>query len=146
MSIEMLQERLALIVSLSEQIEELEGQVKNLKNRREAAKKAAVQDIEESKLDKVVACGRSWRVQYDHHLSVPADRRDEAIEAARAMGIDTETMLTVNTSRLKATLKERCGGRKSAWTAGTPLEGVVEEYVAPALYAVSAGPRSAKEE
>jgi len=146
MPTDMLRHRLALIVSLSEQIDGLEAQLKNLKKRREAIKKAAVEDIELSRLDKVVACGRSWRVQYDHHLSVPADRRDEAIEAARAMGLDAEAMLSVNTSRLKATLKERCGGGKFPWTTGTPLEGVVEEYVAPALYAVSAGPRPAKEE
>lgn len=146
MSIAALQERLSLIVSLSEEIDDLEQQIKNLKKRRDALKSAAVQDIEESKLEKVTACGRSWRVEYDHHVSVPADKRDEALAAAQQMGLDADAMLSINTSRLKSLLRERLGGKRSSWTEGTPLEGVVQEYVAPALYAVAAGRRPAKEE
>lgn len=146
MPTETLQEHLSLIVSLGEQIDDAEQLLRNLKKRRDAVKAAAVQAIEESKLDRVTACGRSWRVEYDHHLSVPADKRDAALAAAAQMGLDADTMLSINTSRLKSLLKELAGGKRSSWTEGTPLEGVVQEYVAPALYAVAAGKRPAKEE
>lgn len=65
------------------------------------------------------------------HLSVPKDRRDAVLEAARAAGIE-DAITTVATTTLKSWLVERAkeAGREagSPFAAGTPFDGLVGEY------------------
>lgn len=75
-------------------------------------------------------------------LSVPKDRRDAVLEAARAVGIE-DAITTVATPTLKAWLVERAKetGREagSPFTTGTPFAGIVGEFVETKLRHVTVG-------
>ena len=100
-----------------------------MKARRTRLEEIAVEEMIAGGLDGVKVSGRSWRVEDSHHLSVAMDRRDEVLEAARDMGLDVDVLTQVNTARLKAMLKEKATEAGKALSSGTPLEGVVSEFV-----------------
>ena len=75
-------------------------------------------------------------------LSVPKDRRDAVLEAARAVGIE-DAITTVATPTLKAWLVERAkeAGREAGrpFSDGTPFSGLVGEFVEMKLRHVTVG-------
>jgi hypothetical protein len=124
--------------ALLEEISQLDSQigtasavVDDLKKKRAHLEALAVEDMTTQRLDGVRVAGRSWRVEETLHVSVPRDRRDAVLEAARAAGIE-DAITTVSTPTLKAWLVERAkeSGREagSPFASGTPFEGVVGEY------------------
>lgn len=127
---------LAEIVEVDRKIGDLEAQVKTLKKRREALEAVAVKEMTESRLDGVRVAGRSWRVEFDHYCSVATDRQDALMEVAKARGW-TESLVSVNTARLKGLLRElaKAAGKDARvpYTEGTAFEGLVSEHVAPKL-------------
>lgn len=121
------------VADLDKQTDRLKAELKRIVARRSRLEEMAVEEMASSGLDGVKAAGRSWRVEIDHHLSVPMDRRDDALEACRQMGLDTDVLTQVNTARLKALLKEAASeaGRdtRRPFAEGTALDGIVGEYV-----------------
>lgn len=121
------------VADLDKQTDKLKAEMKRIVARRSRLEEMAVEEMASSGLDGVKAAGRSWRVEPKHHLSVPTDRRDETLEAARQMGIKTETLVSISTGRLRAELKEAAerAGRdtRRPYSEGTPMDGVVSEYV-----------------
>jgi hypothetical protein len=137
-----LQPVLAEIADLDRQIKELDGQVDALKKRRTHLEKIAIEEMQGQRLDGVRVAGRSWRVEWEHSCSVTEGTKDAVMEAARKAGC-LDQLTSVNTARLKAVLKEQAkeAGTDASqpWSAGTPFEGLVGEYVAPRLRHVSVG-------
>jgi|LakMenEpi03Aug12_release.lakeMendotaPanAssembly.Ray.scaffolds.fasta_scaffold577109_2 hypothetical protein len=130
------------ISSLDKQIGTLSAQVDDMKKRRANLETLAVEEMTTQRLDGVRVAGRSWRVEESLHLSVPKDRRDAVLEAARAAGIE-DAITTVATTTLKAWLVERAkeAGREagSPFAAGTPFDGLVGEYTEMKLRHVTVG-------
>lgn len=137
-----LQPVLAEIADLDRQIKELDGQVDALKKRRTHLEKIAIEEMQGQRLDGVRVAGRSWRVEWDHSCSVTEGTKEAVMEAARKAGCLAQ-LTSVNTARLKAVLKEQAkeAGTDASqpWSAGTPFEGLVGEYVQPRLRHVSVG-------
>lgn len=139
-----LQSVLAEITGLDKKIAELNGEVDNLKTRRDVLEKLAVEEMQTQRLDGVKVAGRSWRIEWSHSCSVPEARKAAVIEAAKKLGKPelVEALTQVNTARLKAVLKEMAGenGKGSALhSAGTVFEGLVGEYVQPKLRHLTVG-------
>lgn len=130
------------ITGLDRQIGTLSAQLDDLKQRRTSLEAIAVEDMMTQRLDGVRVAGRSWRVEESLHLSVPKDRRDAVLEAARAAGIE-DAITTVATTTLKAWLVERAKetGRDagSSFADGTPFAGLVGEYTEMKLRHVTVG-------
>ncbi len=137
-----LQPVLAEIADLDRQIKELDGQMDALKKRRTHLEKIAIEEMQGQRLDGVRVAGRSWRVEWDHSCSVTEGTKEAVMEAARKAGCLAQ-LTSVNTARLKAVLKEQAkeAGTDASqpWSAGTPFEGLVGEYVQPRLRHVSVG-------
>lgn len=138
-----LSDRLTEVQSLSDEIDGLEEQIKALKKRRTHLESLCVEDLLTSKTDRVGAAGRMWRVDWEHSMSSTEARKEDLIAAAQAYGIPPDAITQVNTSKLKSLIKEIAErqGRdvREKWTAGTALEGLAGEYVAPRLRSVKAG-------
>jgi hypothetical protein len=130
------------ITQLDRQIGTASAQLDDLKKRRASLEQIAVEDMTTQRLDGVRVAGRSWRVEESLHLSVPKDRRDAVLEAARAAGIE-DAITTVATTTLKSWLVERAkeAGREagSSFAAGTPFDGLVCEYTELKLRHVTVG-------
>jgi hypothetical protein len=137
-----LQPVLAEIADVDRKIKELEAQVDSLEKRRSHLEKIAIEEMQGQRLDGVRVAGRSWRVEWEHSCSVTEGTKDAVMEAARKAGC-LDQLTSVNTARLKAVLKEQAkeAGTDASqpWSAGTPFEGLVGEYVAPRLRHVSVG-------
>lgn len=130
------------IAQLDKSIGTLSAQVDDMKRRRAHLELLAIEEIETQRLDGVRVAGRSWRVEESLHLSVPRDRRDAVLEAARAVGIE-DAITTVATTTLKSWLVERAkeAGREAGtpFAAGTPFDGLVGEYSEMKLRHVTVG-------
>jgi hypothetical protein len=137
-----LQPVLAEITDLDRQIKELDAQAETLKKRRTHLEKLAVEEMQTQRLDGVRVAGRSWRVEWEHSCSVTEGTKDAVMEAAKKAGCLAQ-LTSVNTARLKAVLKEQAkeAGKDASqpWSAGTPFEGLVGEFVQPKLRHVTVG-------
>lgn len=113
-----------------------------LKARRAHLEELAVEEMTTQRLDGVRVAGRSWRIEWEHSMSVPEARKEAVMEAARQAGCAAE-LTSVNTARLKSLLKEMAkeAGRdaRSSFSDGTPFEGLVGEYVRPKLRHLTVG-------
>lgn len=129
-----LQSALAEIAEIDKKLTRLNGDIDELKERRASLEEAAIREMSEQRLDGVKVAGRSWRVEHDHFMSVPEDRKELVMRAARQAGF-AEAIASVNTARLKSLLKELAAGRdaRSPYSDGTPFEGLLSEHVAPRL-------------
>jgi hypothetical protein len=129
-----LQSALAEIAEIDKKLTRLNGDIDELKERRASLEEAAIREMSEQRLDGVKVAGRSWRVEHDHFMSVPEDRKALVMRAAKAAGF-AEAIATVNTARLKSLLKELAAGKdaRSPYSDGTPFEGLLSEHVAPRL-------------
>ena len=138
-----LSDRLTEVQSISDEIDGLEEQIKALKKRRTHLESLCVEDLLTSKTERIGAAGRMWRVDWEHSMSSTEARKEDLIAAAEAYGIPPDAITQVNTQKLKSLIKEIAEkqGRdvREAWTAGTALEGLAGEYVAPRLRSVKAG-------
>jgi hypothetical protein len=130
------------IANLDKTIGTVSAQLDDLKQLRDQLESLAVEEIRTQRLDGVRVAGRSWRVEECLRLSVPKDRRDAVLDAARAVGIE-DAITTVATPTLKAWLVERAkeAGREAGapFAAGTPFDGIVGEFVEMKLRHVTVG-------
>ena len=129
-----LQSALAEIAEIDKKLARLNGDIDELKERRASLEEVAIREMSERRLEGVKVAGRSWRVEHDHFMSVPEDRKELVMRAARQAGF-AEAIASVNTARLKSLLKELAAGRdaRSPYSDGTPFEGLLSEHVAPRL-------------
>jgi hypothetical protein len=131
-----LQAYLSEIAEIDRKTRELEDEADRLGKRRQHLERLAVEEMLEQRLDGVRVAGRSWRVEYDHSMSVSQERRDAVLAAAKAEGVEKEVAM-VNTARLKAILKEKAkaAGKPAhaEHSAGTAFEGLVGEFVQPRI-------------
>lgn len=130
------------ITAIDREVDGLERKVKELKKRRDALAGVAVEEMQSGRLDGVRVAGRSWRIEWEHSVSCLSERKDDLLAAARADG-QGDALLSVNTSSLKARLKElsKAAGREASqpWADGTPYAGLVGEYVRPVLRHLTVG-------
>lgn len=138
-----LNDRLAEIQSIDDTVAGLEEQVKLLKKKRDHLEGLCIEDLLTSKTERIGASGRLWRIEWTHSMSSTEARKEDLMAAAEEFGIPLDAITQVNTSKLKSLVKEIAerDGRdvREKWTAGTPLEGLAGEYVAPRLRSVKAG-------
>jgi len=122
-----LSETLERVAALYDEKDAAEKVVKDIKKRLEQAESLAVEQLAASGLDGVRAAGKSWYLRDFYSVSIPADRKADAVRIATENGL--EDYVAVNTASLKAWLieqhKER-GGETLA--TGTPWDGIVSEY------------------
>jgi hypothetical protein len=130
------------ITEIDRQIGVAEMEIKELKKRRDALSELAVEELLAGKLDGVRVAGRSWRIEWEHSVSATGEKQDAILAAARDAGLE-EQLVSVNTARLKALLKEMAkeSGRdaRQPWADGTPFAGIVSEYVRPVLRHLTTG-------
>jgi len=130
------------ITEIDRQIGTAELEIKELKKRRDALAEVAVEELLAGKLDGVRVAGRSWRIEWEHSVSATGEKQDAILAAAREAGLE-EQLVSVNTARLKALLKEMAkeSGRdaRQNWADGTPFAGIVSEYVRPVLRHLTTG-------
>jgi hypothetical protein len=133
---------LAEIAAIDKQMVEANDRIDQLKARRQHLESLAVEEMTTQRLDGVRVAGRSWRVEFDHFMSVTEDRKEAVIEAAKAAGC-WKQLESVNTARLKSLLREMAkeAGKdaRSSHSEGTPFAGLVGEHVAPRLRHVTVG-------
>lgn len=125
------------IEAIDLQVGELESRIAELKKQRGSLESLALEEMAAARMDRgVPAGGRSWRVEWEHSMSVAKDCLPQVMDALRAEGA-LDALLTVNTTTLKSWLKDRAkeAGRdaRQPFTAGTALDGLVGEYVRPVL-------------
>ena len=136
----LLQSALAEIAEIDREVAVLNNKLDELKSRRSELEELAIREMNDQRLDGVKVAGRSWRVDYDHYMSVPDARKEVVMRAAEAAGVK-DALISVNTARLKALLKEMAAGKdaRGLFSDGTPFEGLVGEHVAPRLRHVTTG-------
>lgn len=131
-----LSESLSQVAAIDRECDELELRLKELKRRRESLAGVAVEELMAKRLDGVRVAGRSWRVEWEHSISATAANTDEVLAAARTVG-KGDSLLSVNTSRLKSLLKELATATgkdaRQPWADGTAFAGLVSEFVRPVL-------------
>lgn len=95
-----------------------------------AVEDQAVELLALSGLDNVRVAGKTWRRREFFSVSIPADKKDEVLKAARKA---CPEYVTVNTSSLKSWLMEQRKARGDAdsmapLAEGTPFDGLVKEF------------------
>ena len=122
-----LSETLERVAALYDEKAEAEKVLKGIKQRIEQAESLAVEQLAASGLDGVRAAGKAWYLRDVYSVSIPADRKAEAVRIANENGL--EDYVSVNTASLKAWLKEQHEERGGETLAsGTPWDGIVSEY------------------
>lgn len=125
------------IETIDSEIDALEMKVKELKKLREPLESLALEEMAAARMERGVPAGaRTWRVEWEHSFSVAKDRLPQVMDVLRAEGA-LDALLTVNTSTLKAWLKDRAkdAGKdaRTPFAEGTPFDGIVGEFVRPVL-------------
>lgn len=127
-----LSQTLEEIAALDKEIGAVSAKLEEMQKHRSKLEAIAIEDFQAQRLGGVRVAGRSWRVEEALRLSVPRDRRDAVLEAARAVGIE-DAITTVATTTLKSWLVEKAkeAGREAGqpFSSGTPFEGIVGEFV-----------------
>lgn len=125
------------ISAADKEIDGLESRIKELKRSRESLERWAIEEMQMQRKagirgdEGARAAGRTYWVEEDFSISVPRDRRDAVLEAARAAGIE-DAITTVATTTLKSWLREEAKkadkevGRP--FSDGTPFAGLVSEF------------------
>lgn len=135
--------RLKEVVEIDARLRQIEDEGKELRKRRDYIERLVVEDMTTGRLDGVRAHGKSWRIEWTHSMSATEATKQAIVDALRDAGIDPDTVTQINTARLKAISKELAEQRgadpRQPWTAGTPLEGLAGEYVAPRLRFTTTG-------
>lgn len=116
------------IVALREEKDRLAGETKAINKELDQIEQQAVEMLAVSGLDGVRAAGKSWFRQEWFSVSIPPENRDEVVRIANR---ECPEYVGVNTSQLKAWLKERraaSGEGGDTLAAGTPFAGLIDEY------------------
>jgi hypothetical protein len=125
------------IGDIDKQLETLDLQAKDLKKQRETLERWVIEELQMQQKaglrgdEGARAAGRTYWVEEDFSISVPKDRRDAVLEAARAAGIE-DAITTVATTTLKSWLREEAKRADKEvgqpFSEGTPFAGLVSEF------------------
>ena len=113
------------VAELQAEKDRLAAEAKKVNKALDEAEQMAVEVLAASGLDGVRAAGKSWFTQEWFSVSVPTENRDKVVEIASR---ECPEYIGVNTSQLKAWLKENRQEGSESLAAGTPFEGLVTEY------------------
>ena len=113
------------VAELQAEKDRVAAEAKKINKALDEAEQMAVEELRASGLDGVRAAGKSWFTQEWFSVSVPASNRDKVIEIARRV---CPEYIGVNTSQLKAYLKENRAEGSDSLAAGTAFDGLVDEY------------------
>lgn len=134
------------IAALGEEIAVIEAKKKELEKRMDALEEIAVEEMAAGRLDGVRVAGRSWRVSWEHRISATAAQTDAVLAAIKTLGLspaEQASLVGVNTQKVKTLLKEmaEAAGKdaRAPWAEGTPLAGLIHEYVQPVLRSQKSG-------
>lgn len=138
------------IEGIDREIDALELQIKERKKVREALEKLALEEMSAARMERGVPAGaRTWRIEWEHSVSLPKDRQAQVMDVLRSEGVNVDSLMTLNTSTLKGVLKDRHkeAGKdvRLPFCAGTPLDGLVSEFVRPVLRHTTVASRRAAE-
>ena len=115
------------VAGLYEEKDRASRELKRINEMIATAESLAVEQLAASGLDGVRAAGKSWYLRDFWSVSIPADRKADAVKIARENGMDD--FIGVNTSSLKAWLVEQHEERGGdSLTADTPFDGLVSTY------------------
>lgn len=90
---------------------------------------SAAESIDGSGVDGLKAAGRSWWVQDNPHVSVPAENKHEILRIARELGMG-DAIVDVARATLKSWLVERSKERpQDGFGENTPFDGLISVYV-----------------
>lgn len=116
------------IVALRDEKERLSAETTRINKELDELDRRAVEQMALAGLDGVRAAVKSWYRREFFSVSVPPGNRERVVEIAREA---CPEYVAVNTAQLKSWLKEerdRRGAGGDSLAAGTPFEGLVEEY------------------
>ncbi len=113
------------VAELQAEKDRVAAEAKKISKALDEAEQMAVEELRASGLDGVRAAGKSWFTQEWFSVTIPADNRDRVIEIAKQV---CPEYIGVNTSQLKAYLKENRAEGSDSLAAGTPFDGLVSEY------------------
>lgn len=128
---------LEAIEAIDKELAKADDVVKELKRRRMALEEIAVEQMAAARMERgVPAGGRTWRIQWEHSMSVTKEKAKELMDYLRSEGV-LEGFLDISTTKVKSWLIEKATQEKrdpkSSYVAGTPVEGLVSDYVRPVL-------------
>lgn len=107
----------------------LEAELKTANSRLSELEEAAAESIDGSGVDGLKAAGRTWWVQDNPHVSVPAANKAEVLRIAREIGRGDE-FVDVARATLKSWLVERARERpQDGFGQNTPFDGLISVYV-----------------
>lgn len=136
-------ERLREITAIDQRLKEIKDEEKSLNKKRDYIEKLVVEDMTTGGLDGVKVAGKSWRIEWTHSMSTTEATKQSILDALLDLGVEPQSVIQINAARLKAICKELADARgadpRQPWTAGTPLDGVAGEYVAPRLRFTTTG-------
>lgn len=113
------------VAELQADKDRIAAEAKAINKALDEAEQLAVEALAASGLKRVHAAGKSWGIKESFHVSIPADNRDRVVEIARQV---CPEYIGVNTSQLKSYLKEHRAEGSESLAAGTPFDGLVDEY------------------
>lgn len=113
------------VAALQAEKDRIAAEAKRVNRELDEAEQQAVEVLGASGLDGVRAAGKSWFTTEFFSVSVPVENRDKVVEIARR---ECPEYIGVNTSQLKAWLKENRAEGSESLAAGTPFDGLVTEY------------------
>lgn len=113
------------VAALQAEKDRIAAEAKRVNRELDEAEQQAVEVLGSSGLDGVRAAGKSWFTTEFFSVSVPVENRDKVVEIARR---ECPEYIGVNTSQLKAWLKENRAEGSESLAAGTPFDGLVTEY------------------
>lgn len=114
------------VVSKKSEKDALSKQLKDVDRELDELETLAAEQMALSGLDGVRAAGKTWWIEEQFYLSVPAENREEVLKAATAEGI--KDLTTINTATLKAWLLEKRAEGAETIAAGTAFDGLVSEF------------------
>lgn len=138
------------IEGIDSQIDGVEESLKELKRKRAKLEELALEEMTAARMERGVPAGaRTWRIQWEHSMSVKKDRLDDVMAALKGEGV-LEGMLDVSTAKVKSWLTERATKEqrdaRGSYVDNTPLAGMVSEFVRPVLRHVTVSSRKADAE
>lgn len=113
------------VAELQADKDRIAAEAKKVNKALDEAEQMAVEELRASGLDGVRAAGKSWFTQEWFSVTIPSDNRDRVIEIARQV---CPEYIGVNTSQLKAYLKENRAEGSDSLAAGTAFDGLIQEY------------------
>lgn len=113
------------VAQLQDEKNRIAAEAKKVNKALDEAEQMAVEVLGASGLDGVRAAGKSWFTQEWFSVSVPAENKDKVVEIASR---ECPEYVGVNTSQLKAWLKENKRDGSETLAGGTPFDGLVTEY------------------